>query len=191
MGVDGIPNEVWKLGVRVWRECNEVWKGEGWPEEWKEGVVVPVRKKGQGEEIKDYRGVSIMPTMYKVYTAALSEKLREEVERKRLIPPNQTGFRKGMGTLDNVFVLNYLINKQVRKKERKLVALFVDLKAAFDSVDRGVLVKALRVRGVREGLMERVDEILRETKSRVRVGGKELGESFWTARGVSTEFPVV
>lgn len=53
MGRDGIPNEVWKYGgeeVREWgwKLCNRVWRGEGRPEEWKEGVIVPVVKKGKG-----------------------------------------------------------------------------------------------------------------------------------------------
>lgn len=52
-----------------------------------------------------------MPTLYKIYTAALAERLREEVEGKGLIPPNQTGFRKGLGTVENIYVLNYIINK--------------------------------------------------------------------------------
>lgn len=63
------------------------------------------------------------------------------------------------------------------------MALFIDLKAAFDSVDRRRLVSAMKERGVREGLVERVQEVLRETKSRVRIG-RQLGEEFWTARGV-------
>ncbi|XP_024886911.1 golgin subfamily A member 6-like protein 1, partial [Temnothorax curvispinosus] len=111
----------------------------------------------------------------KVYVAVLAERLREEVEHKGIIPPNQTGFRKGMRTVDNIYVLNYLINRQIRRKGGKVVALFVDLKAAFDSVDREVLMEALRERGVREGLVERIEEVLRETRSRVRAG-KELGE---------------
>jgi len=56
-------------------------------------------------------------------------------------------------------------------------------------VDRGVMVEAMRERGVREGLIERVEEIVRETRSRVRVG-TEIGESFWTARGVRQECPL-
>lgn len=104
------------------------------------------------------------------------------MEGKELIPPNQTGFRKGLGTVDNIYVLNYIVNRQIEKKCGKLVVLFVDLKAAIDSLDRGVLLQAMRGRGVREGLVERVGEILRETRSRVRVGG-EMGENFWTARG--------
>lgn len=64
-----------------------------------------------------------------------------------------------------------------------MVVLFVDLKAAFDSVDREVLVRAMRGKGVREELVVRCEEILRETTCRVRVGDEER-ERFWTARGV-------
>lgn len=85
--------------------------------------------------------------------------------------------------MDNSYVLNYLINRRIEKKGRKLVAFFVDLRAAFDSVDRGMLVKVMRERGIREGLVERVGELLRETKSRVKMR-RELGDSFWTAREV-------
>lgn len=60
--------------------------------------------------------------------------------------------------------------------------MFVDLKVAFDSVDRGLLYSAMREKGIREKLIERVKEVYRETKSRVKVGA-ELG-NFWTARGV-------
>lgn len=72
--------------------------------------------------------------------------MRGEVEEKRIVPHYQTEFRKLMGTIDNVYVMNYFIGRQVGKKRRKLVAMFVDLKAAFDSVDRGVLIKAMRGR---------------------------------------------
>jgi len=194
MGVDGVPNEVWKYGGEeiegwVWRFCNRVWRGEGWPEEWKEGVVVPILKKGKGDKVKDYRGVTIMPTIYKIYAAVLAERLREDIEGKGMIPPNQTGFRRGMGTMDNVYVLNYIINRQIGKKGGKMVAVFVDLKAAFDSVVRERLMEALRNRGVRKRLRERIGEIMRETKGRVRVGEK-LGEAFWMARGVRQGCPL-
>lgn len=193
MRVDGVP-KVWKYGGVemedwVWKVCGRIWKGEDWPEERRDGVIVPIRKKGQGDEVVNYRGVTIMPTLDKIYTAALTERLRGEVEGKELIPPNQTGFRKGLGTVDNIYVLNYIVNRQIEKKGGKLVALFVDLKAAIDSLDRGVLLQAMRGRGVREGLVERVGEILRETRSRVRVGG-EMGENFWMARGVRHECPL-
>nr|XP_034194033.1 golgin subfamily A member 6-like protein 22 [Osmia lignaria] len=70
VGGDGIPNEVWKYGGPevtewVWETCNRVWKGEGWPE---------------GKQTNDYRGVTLMPTLYKIYAAVLTERLREEME---------------------------------------------------------------------------------------------------------------
>jgi len=50
------------------------------------------------------------------------------------------------GNGDSIYVINYLINRQLERKGGKLVALFVDLKAAFDSVDREVLTGAMRER---------------------------------------------
>lgn len=65
----------------------------------------------------------------------------------------------------------------------------MDLKAAFDTVSRKTVVEAVKGRGVREGLVERIEEVLRETRCRVRIGGEE-GEGFWTARGVRQGCPM-
>lgn len=90
--------------------------------------------------------------------------------------------------MDHMYVLDYLINRQLYKKERKLVALFVDLKAAFDSVDRGVLVRIIRGRVITDMITERVVELLRETRSRVMVK-REIRGTFWMAREVK-QMPV-
>ena len=193
-GGDGVANEVWKYGgVEVedwlWEVCNRVWKGEGWVEEWREGVVVPVVKKGVGKRVEDYRGVTLTQTAYKVYASVLAERVREEVEGKKLLPPSQAGFRRGMGCIDKIYVLNHLINRQVTRKERRMVIFFIDLKAAFDSVDRVVLGKAMRKRGVREGLVERCEEVLRETVCRVRVGD-EMGRRVLDSEGSKAGLPL-
>ena len=70
-----------------------------------------------------------------------------------------------------------------------MIAMFVDLKAALDSVDRRILWEAMEKRGVRAGLMERVREIYGDTISRVKVGG-EIGESFWTAKRLRQGCPI-
>lgn len=69
-----------------------------------------------------------------------------------------------------------------------MVAVFIDFRAAFDSVDRGIM-KAMREIEVREGLVERVEKVLGETISRVKAGGS-LGDGFWTARGVRQGCPL-
>lgn len=66
----------------------------------------------------------------------LGERLETKVEERGLAPQNQTEFRKGMGTIDNVYVLNYLVNRQLSREKGKIMAFFVDLKTAFNSVDR-------------------------------------------------------
>lgn len=139
------------------------------------GLIVPIRKKGNGERTEDYRGISIMPSLYKIYVSILTERLKEEIERKEIVPENQTGFRKGKGTLDNIYIINYLINRQISEKKGKMVALFVDLKAAFDTVNREVLINTLRERGVRKELIDRVAQLGVETRSRVRIGKKRGG----------------
>lgn len=64
-----------------------------------------------------------------------------------------------------------------------MIVFFVDLKTAFDMVNREVLKKAMIESGIRKGLVGRVEEMYGETKSRMRVK-KKVGEMFWMARGV-------
>lgn len=60
-----------------------------------------------------------------------------------------------MGIIYNMYVLNYLLYRQISKKGGLLVLFFVNLRAAFDSVDRSRLLVALRERGVKKGLVRR------------------------------------
>lgn len=78
--------------------------------------------------------------------------MREEIDTKKLIPENQTGFRKRKGTLDNIYTLNYLINRQLTKKGGKMVALFVNLKAAFDSANREEIIRGNKGKGSEKGI---------------------------------------
>lgn len=118
-----------------------------------------------------------------MHATVLAERLREEIEGKGGLPPNQVGFRKGMRTMDNIYVLNYITNRKISKKGGMLVWFFVDLRAAFDSVYRSKLLRALRVREVRKGLVKRCEEVFRESCFRIRVG-EELRDEFWMGRGV-------
>jgi len=71
--------------------------------------------------------------------------------------------------MDNIYVINYLINRQLGNG-KGTTALFVDLKAAFDSIDRRVLMESMKERGIRRSLVERVKKVLKETKNRIRIG---------------------
>lgn len=66
-----------------------------------------------------------------------------------------------------------------------MIILFVDLRAAFDSVDRGLLTETIRRRGVREDLVKKYEGALRETVNRVKED-----EKFWTVREVRQRCPL-
>ena len=187
-GDDGMEIEAVKYGgerVRkeVWKICNKFWSGEGWPKGWRTGLVDPLMKKGEGVKEEEYRGITLIPVGYKIYAEVVRRRLEEQREEKESIPHNQTGFRNGMGTMDNIHTLNYVAIRNLGWKKGKLIALFLDLKAACDSVNRRVLWKGMRERGVNEGLIERITEIFVETRIRVIIG-EQKGEIFWTGRGL-------
>ena len=186
-GPDGIPNEVWLYGGRDLINklvciIGKVWDGQGLPEDWKTGVIVPLYKKGNPNEAKNYRGITLMSTAYKLYTEVIRKRLVEEVEEKGILPEGQAGFRKGRSTLDNIYVLNHIIQKG-KVKGLKTYASFVDLKAAFDTVDRELLWEIMEKVGISKYIIERIKEIYQETRVRVRVEG-DFSEEFWTVKGL-------
>jgi len=55
---------------------------EGWPEKWKEGIIIPIVKKGKEEKVEEYKKVTLMSSVYKIYATILAERISEEVEEK-------------------------------------------------------------------------------------------------------------
>lgn len=94
----------------------QIWKEGKVPIEWKKSIIVPLYKRGDQEEVGNYRGISLLCTAYKVYAEVLRMRLEKVIEEKNLVPESQTGFRKGKSAIDNIFVLNH---RKKRSKETK------------------------------------------------------------------------
>lgn len=191
-GEDGLENEVWRympksIGEAMVNLLNKIWKGGGIPQEWKKGVICPIFKKGDKKETKNYRGVTLMDTAYKVYASILNEKLMREVKDK--LGEGQFGFRKKRGVMDAVYVLNHIVDRELGKKKGKVFVCFADLKAAFDRVDRVVLKKRMKKIGISKKLSKRIMETYKETKNVVKIGEKYT-EEFWTRKGVRQGCPM-
>lgn len=84
-----------------------VWKRKGFPKEWREGVITPIHKKEDKNKVENYRGITLLCTIYKLYASILAERLGKEVEDKNILPETQAGFRKGRSTMDNIYILNH------------------------------------------------------------------------------------
>jgi len=98
-GIDGIVGEIWLYSNGQIRErlkdlFKRIWKGEDFPEEWRKGVITSIYKKGDISNVRNYRGIILLCTAYKIYAAILAERLREEIEGKGSLPETQAGFRK-------------------------------------------------------------------------------------------------
>jgi hypothetical protein len=94
---------------------NGVWRGEGFPVDWREGVICPIFKKGEKNRAENYRGITLLNTGYKLYASVLSERMMREIEEKGVLPDSQAGFRKGRGTVDNMYILDHLTLRIVRR----------------------------------------------------------------------------
>ena len=77
-GIDQIPAELIKAGGRaicleIHKLITSIWKKEELPEEQKESIIVPIHKKGNKTDCKNYIGISLMPTTYKIYPTSCSQ----------------------------------------------------------------------------------------------------------------------
>lgn len=93
---------------------------------------MPIAKKEDGDTAGDYGRMMLMSTLYKIYAMMLAKKLSGKIEERGMMPEGQTRFRKGRGTVDNIYMQNYI------EREINRILIFVDFKAAFDIERRKV-----------------------------------------------------
>jgi hypothetical protein len=62
---------------------NGVWRGEGFPVDWREGVICAINKKGEKNKVENYRGITLLNTGHKLYASILSERMKKEKNSKR------------------------------------------------------------------------------------------------------------
>ena len=92
--------------------------------------------------------VTVAHAFAKLFSFILLNRLTKFIELKKLISPKQIGFMKGMRTSDHIFFLQTVVEKIVRKKKKKLFAVFIDFKKAYDTVDRSTLMNRLKHLGI-------------------------------------------
>jgi hypothetical protein len=151
-GIDLVPNEVWKIGspmlllslCSLFQLCYTTGKV---PLAWCEAVILPLWKKGCTQTTSNYRPISLLNTILKLFTSTLNARLNYWARRHLKISQFQAGFQKNKSCLDHIFVLNSMIQTQLLKNQ-KLYACFVDLSQAFDTPNHKLLWKVLLQAGV-------------------------------------------
>ena len=104
-GGDGIPGELFQIleedAAKVLHSiCQQIWKTQQWPQDWKKSVFIPVPKKGNAKESSNYHTIALISLTGKVMLKILQARLQQYVNQE--IPDVQDGFRKGSGTRDQL-----------------------------------------------------------------------------------------
>lgn len=130
-----------------------------------------------------------MDTGYKIMAMIVEEKLRKETERLGILPETQAGFKKKRSSIDNIYILKTVAEKEIHKKKGKLYAFFADLKAVFDMVNRQMLWQKMRKYLINGKLIKVIENIYQETTCRIKVGVKST-RKFWTGKGLRQGWPM-
>lgn len=147
-GADEISNDFLKNLPNNWilyilLLFNKILKEEKVPIFWGDIITKMLYKKGDMLNPENYRPISLVNTIVKLFTIILFSRIAKWAESNGKLPEWQAGFRSKRSTTDHIFVLNCIVQMQLRKKGGKLYGLFVDLKRAFDSVSHDLLWKKL------------------------------------------------
>ena len=113
-GGDGIPVELFQIlndyGVKVLHSiCQQIWKAQQWPQDWKRSVFIPVPKEGNAKECSNYHTVALILHASKIMLKILQARLQQYMNPE--IPDVQARFRKGRGMRDQTVNILWIIEK--------------------------------------------------------------------------------
>ena len=186
---DGITSEMIKYGrplllLPITKLFNDILTSGHYPDLWSLGHLVPIHKKGSKLITNNYRGITLSSVLGKVFSGVLNNRLQTYLEENRLINENQSGFRKGRRTTDNLFILKTIINKYLCQKNKSLYIAFIDFSKAFDHVWRdGLLVKLLKL-GVTGNLYNIIKAMYENTFAHLKINNQVTINGFKINRGV-------
>ena len=94
--------------------CQQIWKTQQWPHDWKRSVFTPIPKKGNAKQCSNYGTIALISHISKVMLKILQVRLQQYVNRE--LPDVQAGFRKGRGIRDQIANICWIIEKASSRK---------------------------------------------------------------------------
>uniref|UniRef100_A0A4W2ENV5 RNA-directed DNA polymerase n=1 Tax=Bos indicus x Bos taurus TaxID=30522 RepID=A0A4W2ENV5_BOBOX len=171
-GGDGIPVELFQIlkddAVKVLHSiCQQIWKTQQWPQDWKRSVFIPIPKESNAKECSNYHTIALISHASKVMLKILQARLQQYVNRE--LPDVQAGFRKGRGTRDQIANIRWIIEK-AREFQKNIYFCFIDYAKAFDCVDHNKLWKILKEMGIPDHLICLLRNLYAGQEATVRTG---------------------
>ena len=186
-GPDGVIGEMIKNGGNqvidfFVKLCNVLFDKGIFPDCWSQSLILPLFKKGSASDPNNYRGITLSNISSKIYSAIVNSRLQEWVTENNLTGEHQAGFKKGYSTIDHMFTLLAIVQKQF-SLNRKLYIAFIDFEKAFDSISRNLLWVILKKNGIHGKMYKCIRSMYNQVKVRVKNGGK-LTDLINCTRGV-------
>ena len=186
-GFDEIPNEILKCDrfktvlLKLFNVCLSI---GSIPDIWLKAVICPIPKSKTKDPLvpHNYRGISLISNLSKLFSSILNARLDKFVEARSLLADEQNGFRSDRSCVDHIFSLSVLIRNRLRMKQN-LFCAFIDLEKAFDRIDRRLLFYRLLKCGINGNLYNVIKAMYSDTVSSVRVNNN-LTEWFHINCGV-------
>lgn len=154
-------------------------ESEDIPEQWKSSTIILLHKKGPKDDLSNYRPISLMSNLYKLFTKIITRRLTQILDENQ--PPEQAGFRSGFSTADHLQALNQIIEK-MEEFNLPLYIAFVDYKKAFDSLEHASVFQALVNQGVETKYVRLLKTIYSQSTAKVKT--EKVGQTFTLGRGV-------
>ena len=178
-GPDEIPMEIFKeMDEENLEEIKEIlnywWNNEKIPKEQLRARVVLIYKKGDTGKYGNYRPISLLNSIYKLFTAIIQKRLANKLDEH--LQKTQYGFRKNKSTADAIHIIRR-ITEYGQQTNNRLHMVLLDWEKAFDKVDREGLIIALKRMKVPEKLTNIIEQIYTDTEFIVEIEGVE---SSWT-----------
>lgn len=146
-GLDQICSEIYKHGFNelspfLLNFFNRLLLRGEYPSCFGEGIIYPIFKGGNIDDPKNYRGITLINIMSKIFSQIILNRLTKWSVKHEFLLDNQFGFQKGKSTIDCIFVLHSIIAK-ILSNNTKLHCAFVDFKKCFNKINRGNLFSKL------------------------------------------------
>ena len=103
--------------------CQQIWKSQQWPQDWKRSVFIPIPKKGNPKECSNYHTIALISHTSKIMLKILQARLQQYVNSE--LPDVQAGFRKGRGTRDQIANIHWIIEK-TREFQKNIYFCFIE-----------------------------------------------------------------
>ena len=158
------------LGPHLVTLFNAIFDSGIFPEIWSDGLLLPLHKKGSQFDPQNFRGITLLSTLGKLFTRILNRRLDNWAENYGIYVEAQNGFRKGRGTVDSAFILQNMVNDFL-ETGKKLYAFFIDYSKAFDYVVHDNLWFKLLKCGVRGKIVNLIRNMYCKVKTNVFSNG--------------------